>query len=271
MKKLALALLASATLALPVPAFAGWDINAMNQQVDQTNVIISGICSGTLVGYSKSGKGLYLTAKHCTLDSYEDVKRKEVDPKTGEVKEKTIRITVESYVAQRLFDGNKPVGEIKYKARVKATEPEHDLGLFETVAPLPGAHNNPAVLACSEPNRGDAVYAVGNPEIIFYGAVSKGNVVSTRMTNSDLGITDQEDMLPGLDLNGDDALIVHTATIAPGSSGGALYNDDGKLIGVNVMAYSGMFMSVPLDDVTKFLSDNGVTPPCSTPAAPVAN
>jgi S1-C subfamily serine protease len=59
--------------------------------------------------------------------------------------------------------------------------------------------------------------------------------------------------------DGEHGLVQHTAVIAPGNSGGALYNADGHFVGVNVRGMPGGFgFAVPLSDVRAFLKKNDV-------------
>ena len=80
MRSILLAVLAF--IALSLPARADWPLDKMNRQIEQTNVIFSGICSGTIIDVKRR---LVLTAYHCVTDNLREVEKKEVDPKTGEI------------------------------------------------------------------------------------------------------------------------------------------------------------------------------------------
>lgn len=263
MKKLALTLLAATSLSVfSFPAFA-WDQTAMNNQVDQTNFLVDDDCSGTLVDLTN---GFILTANHCVNSDFEVVEKQVTDPKTGEVKTEKVKITRPGTVSQLVFNGSKPIGKNSFLYTVKAHDADHDLALLQIQTKLPNTQAAP--IATAEPVRGDKVWSVGNPFVRFYSTVTNGIVASTARDYRMLGI-DQNN--PGDELDnqpGDNALLQHTASIAPGNSGGALYNDNGELIGVNVRGAAGyaIYFAVPLDDVRKFLSDNGMTLPAQVAA-----
>ena len=261
MKKLAVALFASALSLTAVPAFA-WDQSSMNAQVDQTNFSIDGDCSGTLIDLQN---GYILTANHCVDQKFDTVEKQEIDQKTGEVKTIKVKISRPGTASQITFDGGNPVASQLFKYTVKAHDADHDLALIQLHAKLPNTIVAP--VATDEPVRGDHVWAVGNPFGVLYSTVTDGRVSSVQRDYRMIGIDRNS---PGDELDnqpGDNVLLQHTAPIAPGNSGGALYNDKGELIGVNVRgaAIGNIALAVTLDDVRKFLTDNGVTLP--TPVA----
>ena len=163
------------------PAFAGGISKGdFNRQIDQTNFLVNDNCSGTLIGPT-----LILTANHCIADHFQDVEREEVD-KDGKVKKVKRRITKPGTVSQIQFVG---VGESQrtvYIYKIKAHDPDHDLGLIQTISPLPD--RTPAVLACREPERLDPVYAVGNPLAVLYSSVTTGIVASVQRDYRIVGI-----------------------------------------------------------------------------------
>ena len=84
-----------------------------------------------------------------------------------------------------------------------------DLAVFE----VPEMEFTPAILATGMPSLGSVVYTVGNP-------LGRDVVIATGLFNGIRG-----DVLPT-------KAILFTAPISPGSSGGALFNDRGALIGI---------------------------------------
>jgi S1-C subfamily serine protease len=248
---------AAATLALSVslgsPAFAGISNADLNRQIDQTNFLVNGNCSGTLID---AKTGLILTANHCIMDQFQDVDVEEVQA-DGTIKKIRRRITKPGAVSQLKFAGGGEVERTTFVYKIKAHDQDHDLALIQVIAKLPNRMG--AQLACKEPQRLDPVYAVGNPFAVLYSSASTGVIASVERDYRVLGIDGDGD--DPLTPPGSNALIQSTAAIAGGNSGGALYNADGELIGVNVrgsQTMSPMAFSVPLDDIRKFLKDNGV-------------
>lgn len=104
----------------------------------------------------------------------------------------------------------------EYAAEVIATDPATDLALLQVKAP--GRRFTPAVLGRDEAVRlGETVFVVGNP-FGLQGSVSRG-ILSGR---------DRRRVMPGLSAG----LLQTDAPINPGSSGGALANLRGEVVGL---------------------------------------
>jgi S1-C subfamily serine protease len=245
MKKLLAALLVTAAVTLPAAA-ADFNLSTFNRQVDETNLLLNKGCSATLVAPDKA-----LTAHHCVEDNYENRVVEEVDPNTGEVRKVTKQFLVPGTVSRLAF-GRAGAEEMRIIVRYDLLkyDSDGDLALVRLKEPLKGT---PAPIACIGPKRGDVVWAVGNSLGVLYSSVTTGTVSSIDRNRGDL--------LTGGSF--DHRLVQHTAPIAPGNSGGALYNTDMKLIGVNILAaigYDGLGFAVSTEDVNKFLADQGI--PC---------
>lgn len=249
-KGLIFAALAIALAAWPIKGAHAWDKKAMNKQVDETVFTFSEICSTTLVD---AKQGLFLTANHCVHDMYQDVERDVVNDK-GEVHKKKIRVAVPVSVTRQEYVGPSISRRITYTAAVKAADPLHDLALVKSKQPIDQDMSAP--IACQEVERGDTVWAVGSPFVMFYASVSKGVVGSVQRDYESLGIGEEDEFDNAPGSNG---LVQSTALIAPGSSGGALYNDDGQLVGVTVRGGMGFTLSVPQKDVVDLLNENGMS------------
>jgi S1-C subfamily serine protease len=231
------------------PPISHW---LLNKQIDVTNFLVNKGCSGTLVDL----KGDILTANHCVMDQFEDVQRDEVD-KDGKVKKVTVRISKPGTVSQIVFAGPSEVQRTTFVYKVKAHDPDHDLALVDVLSKLPNDMRAP--VSCTEPRRLDPVWAVGNPFGILYSSATAGIVASTQRDYRLLGIDGESG--DATEQPGDNGLIQHTAPIEGGNSGGALYNEQGELVGVNVRGSrvnETVAFAVPLDDVRKFLKDSGV-------------
>jgi S1-C subfamily serine protease len=250
------ALIAIVLSLLAAPALAGVTNRDLNRQIDQTNFLVNDDCSGTLIDRER---GYIITANHCIQDQFQDVERDELQ-KDGTVKKVKVRISRPGTVSQIVFDGPSEVSKTSFVFKVKAHDLDHDLGLLQVISKLPNTQD--VKLSCEEPARLDTVYAVGNPFAVLYSSATKGIVASTARDYRMLGIDgngDDPDSQPG-----DNALIQSTAPIEGGNSGGALLNADGDLVGVNVRGSrmnETVAFAVPLDDVRRFLKDNGVDLP----------
>lgn len=143
----------------------------------------------------------------------------------------------------------------QHSFRILAIDTKMDLAVFKVDdGDLP--NTDEASVACKSPTvRGSRVYAVGNPLGIF-GVLSEGIIERSN-------IKDPDTKIPS-------TLI--SAPLSPGSSGGAIYNEDGQLIGVAdaiIESRSNLNLMIPIEIVRKFLRGHKVSfiDDCSTAAA----
>lgn len=134
-----------------------------------------------------------------------------------------------------LYDGR------KFKARIIGTDPSTDLAIIKIEA-----SNLPTIKFADsdKANIGDVVIAVGNPfgigETVTMGIISA-------VGRSNIGIVESENF------------IQTDAAINPGSSGGALVNTKGELLGVNTAiltksgGYEGIGFAIPSNMAKKVL------------------
>jgi S1-C subfamily serine protease len=253
-------IIAAAFCFFMVAAFAAeWPIDAMNAQIDGANFLVNRGCSGTLIDKTN---GYILTANHC-IDTQFDVVTKQEIGDDGKVKEVKVRVAQPGTVSQLVFSGPNEVQRTQYVFHIKAADHDHDLALLKVVAKLP-EYVVEAKLSCTAPKRGETVYAVGNPFGVLFGTVTKGIVASVARDYRMLGIDDEGD-----GQSGDNGLMQITAPIEGGNSGGAIYNAIGEQIGVAVRASpvnETVAFAVPLSDLRKFLSENGVPNRCDVSA-----
>ena len=115
-----------------------------------------------------------------------------------------------SLITARLVDTT-----IRFKVEsIEATDIEHDLAILR----VSGATTNPLSLSNSDlVEVGEKIYAVGNPEGLE-GTVSDGIISSIRDT-------------------GKNKWLQMTAAISPGSSGGAVLDNKGNVVGIATLAY----------------------------------
>lgn len=230
------------------PAAASWQIGPMNHQIDQTNFVVNKGCSGTLI----DAKMRYiLTARHCVNDQYETVDIEKVDD-AGKVTKEKVRRLRDGTVSQLSFDAGDAVRSVTYKVKLIAVDDDsaRDLALVQVISPLPNAEG--ALLACKAPERGDPIYVVGNPMGSLYSSLNTGIVSSI---DRDYGL-----LHFGPDDNAKQPLIQITAGIVGGNSGGAVYDENGMMIGVSVLGHpvnEVLGFAVPLDTIKAFLIDHG--------------
>jgi putative serine protease PepD len=174
-----------------------------------------GACSAVIVG-----KETVLTARHCVVAGDEGDGMPiflATDPRND--------LTVTDY------DGKTLPAHIVYVSE------NHDHAMLS----VPGLKGPAAELSCKAAQVGEKVYIVGQPLGALRWAVSPGTVASTYP----LAKAVQEEV-SGL---GWQQLVTLTAAVAPGSSGGPVFDANGRLIGL-VVASLGQFSGMqPITDI----------------------
>lgn len=116
-------------------------------------------------------------------------------------------------------------GKIEYRInKVLAADKEHDVALLE----IADAKNVPPLLLAShsEPQVGDEIYIYGNPQG-FEGTFAEGRISAFRMKAQ---LEMENGPIPSL-TKGD--CIQYTVPTSPGSSGSAVLNNRGEVIGIH--------------------------------------
>ncbi len=137
----------------------------------------------------------------------------------------------------------------KFRARVIATDPNHDLALLQIPA---AADLQPATLSNSNGLEvGQRVYAIGNP-FGFSGTMTRGIISAIRSIQMPSG-------------NRIDDAIQTDASVNPGNSGGPLLNSHGDVIGITTMIASnpnggadqsaGIGFAIPISTAKAVLDD----------------
>lgn len=209
--------LAAAVIALAcfsAPAFA-WTLDEMTEQIEKTNVVVGGNCSGTVIDVKER---LVLTAYHCITGQLIEEEVKEIDDKTGEVKTKIVQkrkpldITVNRIVEYEV------VSSASYLVRIVGTDANNDIALLQvTDKSYTPAMAAPLASDAFVIKRGIKVYAVGNPGVVWDNSITEGIISAPQRT---------------IELNGKDYhMFQHSASIIGGNSGGSVLNEDGELIG----------------------------------------
>jgi S1-C subfamily serine protease len=125
----------------------------------------------------------------------------------------------------------------------------------------------PLAFASTPPEAGSTVMALGYPA-----------QMDDVLGHHQVGQPSQPDVTVGAEINSADrqeddgasvAMIVHSASLWPGNSGGPLIDKCGRVVGVNTWLHSSdglaqQNIAIAAGDVVKFLSDNQVTPAIDT-------
>lgn len=209
-----------ATVATVLTAFSGSDYS-IYEKANLTTVKIDEYCSGTVID---KDDGLIVTANHCIRDTirYRTVVK---ELPNGAVVVSREQVFVPVRVRQNRLDIE---GNIYLKLDVEASvvgyNEKYDVAILKVltadkVFPLEAKMSTHPVYY------GQVVYHSGQP-LSVDNIVSQGHVTLPRIN------------YPPVPIIPDDA-IVHDAFMAPGSSGGSLYNEEGDLIGVTNWGVAG--------------------------------
>lgn len=234
----------SGTILMAGTAMA-WEIDKMNAQIEQTNVIVGGVCSGTII--SKEDR-LVLTAYHCINTQFEDYEDETVDPDTGEIKKTTKRRKLPLEVWTNKVRNYEIVSTVKYSAKIVASDSKNDIALLQITDTdyVPAA----AVALAADTyqyKRGKVIYAVGNPGITYDNSITEGIISNSQRT---------------INIDGTDfKFFQHSASVIGGNSGGSILNDDGELIGTVSAGLRGanIGFAVPISFTKEMLKRAGFT------------
>ena len=144
-------------------------------------------------------------------------------------------------------------------AHLIAADPAKDIAIIETDTDIFG---EPVVLANYPANPPERVTAVGYP-----GAADDiaGNPAPRVLLEPSYSVGTVARVLSSVKDMGDDRVIQHTATINPGNSGGPLFDECGRVIGINTLRVvpnennefaQGIFYSVDIRDLLPMLEEN---------------
>jgi len=219
---------ALALFASILPASA-WELKDMNRQIEETNVIVSSICSGTIISVEQR---LVLTANHCITGNVRDVEKRVVDPKTGEISVKKVQETDPMYIETWKRQDFDVVTSERHVVTIVGFDAATDTAILRVVD-INWKPGMAAPLAADdfEYLRGKPVFAVGNPGIEFDNSVTTG-IISAPMRKEDFGTAFK---IP---------LFQHSASTMGGNSGGAVYNDEGQIIGTVTGGMRGVDISL---------------------------
>lgn len=210
MRSVLLAVLALFAVTLPAHA---WDID---KQVGETNLILSDICSATVIDQAQR---LVLTAYHCIDGNLHEVEKQQIDPRTGEITTKKVLERAPMFIEKQRRQDYDVVSSEKHFAEIKGFDKDSDTALLQVLDKDWKPAGAARLASCGyEYKRGAEVWAVGNPAIVFDDTVSQG-IVAAPARKEDFG-------------SGTKIPLFHTtATVIGGNSGGAMYDKDGLMIG----------------------------------------
>lgn len=243
MKTLFKALVLAAAMTFSAPAFA-WEVDAMNDQIEKTNVIVSGICSGTIINTEKR---LVLTAHHCITDNLREVVKEEVDQKTGEIRTRKVMELAPMFIETWKRQDYAVVSSERHSATIVGWDALADIAVLQvTDKDWKPAMAAPLAADNYQYKRGLKVFAVGNPAIMFDNSVTEG-IISAPARYLDLG-------------RGNVPFFQMSAGIIGGNSGGAIYNDQGQIIGTVSAGVRGssVGLAVPIFKTKELLKKLGL-------------
>jgi len=231
MSKLKQALGAGAVaLGLMATPSAAWEVESMNKQIDETNFIVNRGCSGTLL--SKEYR-LILTAYHC-IDQFVTRETRDVVGEDGVLKKTQYEKLRNVQISQVDYHDFDKVGAVSYQTRIVAKAKGSDIAILQLIGTNLRSDVAAPIRAADLPIlRGEPAIAVGNPRGLD-ATVTSGIITST---------TRKIEWVGGLT-----PMVQTDAMAAPGSSGGALYDNDGYLIGIVVGGVQGEFvLAIPVN------------------------
>lgn len=218
-----------------------WNVERMNEAVNQTNFIVGRGCSGTLISTEYR---LVLTNHHCITGNIRIRDKEFVE--NGVVMKKKVEELSEVVLSQKAYAGYKQVGAATWQSEIIARWKESDLALLQILADDIPQTIHAQVYGGEKVLRGQTVWTVGNP-IGLDSTITKGIISSTTRT---FRVPWADAEVPFIQVD---------AGIAGGNSGGALYDEHGYLIGVPAAAssqHAHLGLAIPFFRVQEFLTDN---------------
>ena len=214
-----------------------WGIIKLHTQANQTLVEVGSWCSGTIID---ADNGLVVTAAHCAerVRVHYDYVHK---PSGQIIRHKVDRYDPITITLHKFSDTGEDIGHIKYTMRVlKAVYPQ-DIAILENVSEE--KFTGGVTLSTVPLRYGDRVMTVGNP-MMFFQVIAEGRVTKPKLT-IDVG-------------EGPVETIAFDSFMAPGSSGGGLFNEYGELVGItNWGLPGGPYLASPASNVIDLLTSLG--------------
>lgn len=241
-----LSLAAGLIFVLPVVASMAaekWSITDMNNVIDQTNFVVDDKCSGTLISLKEK---LILTNDHC-VQSRVSIVEEEITDEDGAVTKRKREKFTDLPVVQNRYKGFALVGSATFQTEIVAHDKKRDLAIlrFKQDA-IPFTIASPLLPDGIDLVRGQKIYTVGNPAMLEATVVE--GIVSSLSRQLEIGGDDKRDY------------IQVSGGVYGGNSGGALYDEYGRLIGVPAAGFQGgptyMGFAIPIQSVKELLKQN---------------
>lgn len=203
---------------LVVGSSAGaWGLADLNKTINQTNFTLDNACSATLISLKYKA---VLTNYHC-IDRKITVEDREEPSTDGTIKKVRREKRDDVTLAQKAYKGPEQVGAAEYLAEIVAHKKRADLALLRLKADsIPHTIESTLLPDGSTVVRGSRVYIVGNPQMLDASVVE--GVISSVTRMLEVPWADGE-KVPFYQFSGG---------VTGGNSGGALYDSEGRLIGV---------------------------------------
>lgn len=236
-----LAFLLLAVLAMPARAAESWAIADMNRFIDQNNFIVEDRCSGTLISITQR---LILTNNHCIRHKV-SVVEEEVVGDDGTVQKVKREKFEDVSIVHNHYKGFAQVGSSSFQTEIVAHDEKRDLAIlrFKQDA-IPFTLAAPLLPDGVELTRGEPVVIVGNPMLLEASVVT--GVISSLTRQIEIGGNKRD-------------YIQFSGGAFGGSSGGALYNAKGQLIGVPAAGSptaTFIGLAIPVQSVKEMLRQN---------------
>lgn len=240
-----LSIIVLATAFMAAPAFATGSTDPwpdMNKQIDQTNFIVEQQCSGTLISIKER---LILTNDHC-VETNVSIVEEEITNEDGEVSKRKREKYMDVKVEQGHYKGFAQVGMSSYLTEIVAHDKKRDLAILRFKQDdIPFTIASPLLPDGIELVRGQRIITVGNP-MLLEATLVRGEI-SSLTRQMEVGGDDKRDY------------IQMSGGLFGGNSGGALYDEFGRLIGVPAAgsrAATFIGLAIPIQSVKELLRDN---------------
>lgn len=236
-------LVAALVSLIAIASARAWSIEDLNRQIDQTNVVVNKNCAGTLISVKQR---LILTNHHCIDDKVETIDR-ELVGEGGVVKKVKARRYADVPIDQHQYRDGARVASTNYVSDIVVEDQKVDLAVLRIRGSIPHTYAAPLLPEGAVIVRGERVWIVGNP--LGQDVTLGRGIVSHTARNAQVPWTNNE-VLP---------LIQHSAGSTGGNSGGALYNDQGQLIGVPAASFRSaphLGYAIPVATVRAFLREH---------------
>lgn len=200
----------------------GWPVDAMNEQIEKTNVIVGGVCSGTIIDIPNR---LVLTAYHCITNQVIEEEIKRIDEKTGKITIEKVQRRNPLMISRNKIVNYEIVATSQHLVKIVGSDIETDIALLQVT----DESFKPEMAVKLAPDsflfrRGVRVYAVGNPGVEFDNSITEG-IISAPQRTVQVGAKSYK-------------FFQISASVIGGNSGGSVLDEKGQLVGTVSAALS---------------------------------